>query len=156
MTANHKPVIELKCSQKFVLLCQELEGQTFSPKLRHHRLYFLPTRDNYVGPGRGHQQWSNPHKRAEYNLKYLIIASSYIPISLPISSSSLSTSITAGIKKYREISSFEHFMKSSTCFDPDYHLLVVWVVVCAMGATVVEAGIWRKKDFADIDCFSFK
>ena len=73
MTANHKPVIELKCSQKFFLLCQELEGQTFSPKLRHYRLYFLPTRDNYVGPGRGHQQWSNPHKRAEYNLKYLII-----------------------------------------------------------------------------------
>ena len=73
LSANHKPVIELKCSQKFFLLCQELEGQTFSPKLRHYRLYFLPTRDNYVGPGRGHQQWSNSHKRVEYNLKYLII-----------------------------------------------------------------------------------
>ena len=73
MTANHKPGIELKCSQKSFLFCQELEGPTFSPKLRHHRLYFLPTRDNYVGQGRGHQQWSNPHKRAEYNLKHLII-----------------------------------------------------------------------------------
>ena len=73
MTANHKPVIELKCSQKSFLLCQELEGQTFSPNRDIIDYIFLPTRDNYVGQGRGHQQWSNPHKRAEYNLKYLII-----------------------------------------------------------------------------------
>ena len=141
MTANHKPVIELKCSQKFFLLCQELEGQTFSPKLRHYRLYFLPTRDNYVGPGRGHQQWSNPHKRAEYNLKYLIIAFCILILTMNINCDSV------GYKKYRELSSLRLFMKSSTCFDPEYHLLVVWVVVCTMGATVVEAGIWKKTRF---------
>ena len=73
MTANHKPVIKLKCSQKSFLLCQELEGQTFSPNRDIIDYIFLPTRDNYVGPGRGHQQWSSPHKRAEYNLRYLII-----------------------------------------------------------------------------------
>ena len=85
-----------------------------SAKLRHYRLYFLPTRDSYVGPGRGHQQWSSPHKRAEYNLEYLIIAFCILILTMNINCES------GGYKE-----STGNFMKSSKCFDPEYHLLVV-------------------------------
>ena len=67
-----------------------------SRKLRHYRLHFLPTRDSYVGPGRGHQQWSSPRKQAEYNLKYLIIAFCILILLVKLWTSIV---IAAGIKK---------------------------------------------------------